>query len=69
MVVLDFIVLLVAFFSTLLFIMATLSDIVGSAGGFMLSEAEMKQKELNAKYRIVLSLIMSICWPYVILFI
>jgi hypothetical protein len=66
--VLDFIILTIAIFTSLLFLMSTIADIV-SSGGFVVSEAEQKQKELNAKYRIVLSIIMSLSWTYVILLI
>lgn len=66
--VLDFIILTIAIFTSLLFLMSTIADIV-SGGGFVVSEAEQKQKELNAKYRIVLSIIMSLSWTYVILLI
>jgi hypothetical protein len=66
--VLDFIILTIAIFTSLLFLMSTIADIV-SSGGFVVSEAEQKQKELNAKYRIVLSIIMSLSWAYVILLI
>ena len=64
--VLDFIILTIAIFTSLLFLISTIADIV-SSGGFVVSEAEQKQKELNAKYRIVLSIIMSLSWTYVIL--
>lgn len=66
--VLDFIILTIAIFTSLLFLMSTIADIV-SSGGFVVSEVEQKQKELNAKYRIVLSIIMSLSWTYVILMI
>lgn len=66
--VLDFIILTIAIFTSLLFLMSTIADIVSSSG-FVVSEAEQKQKELNAKYRIVLSIIMSLSWTYVILLI
>jgi hypothetical protein len=66
--VLDFIILTIAIFTSLLFLISTIADIV-SSGGFVVSEAEQKQKELNAKYRIVLSIIMSLSWTYVILLI
>lgn len=63
---LDFIILTIAIFTSLLFLMSTIADIV-SSGGFVASEAEQKQKVLNAKYRIALSIIMSLSWTYVIL--
>lgn len=66
--VLDFIILTIAIFTSLLFLMSTIADIVNS-GGFMVNEEEQKQRELNAKYRIVLSIIMSLSWTYVILLI
>lgn len=66
--VLDFIILTIAIFTSLLFLMSTIADIV-SSGGFVVSEEEQKQKVLNAKYRIVLSIIMSLSWTYVILLI
>ena len=66
--VLDFIILTIAIFTSLLFLMSTIADIV-SSGGFMANEEEQKQRELNAKYRIVLSIIMSLSWTYVILLI
>ena len=65
---LDFIILTIAIFTSLLFLMSTIADIV-SSGGFVVSEEEQKQKVLNAKYRIVLSIIMSLSWTYVILLI
>ncbi len=66
--VLDFIILTIAIFTSLLFLISTIADIV-SSGGFMANEEEQKQRELNAKYRIVLSIIMSLSWTYVILLI
>ena len=66
--VLDFIILTIAIFTSLLFLMSTIADIV-SSGGFVVSEEEQKQKVINAKYRIVLSIIMSLSWTYVILLI
>ena len=66
--VLDFIILTIAIFTSLLFLMSTIADIV-SSGGFVVSEAEQKQKVLNDMYRIVLSIIMSLSWTYVILLI
>lgn len=66
--VLDFIILTIAIFTSLLFLISTIADIV-SSGGFVVNEAEQKQKVLNAKYRIVLSIIMSLSWTYVILLI
>ena len=66
--VLDFIILTIAIFTSLLFLMSTIADIV-SSGGFIANEEEQKQRELNAKYRIVLSIIMSLSWTYVILLI
>ena len=68
MIVLDFIVLIVAFFSSLLFAINIIADLANS-NSYMLPEEDNKRRELTAKYRIVLALIMSICWPYVILFI
>ena len=65
---LDFIMLFLAFFCSLLFIMSTIADIVSSSG-FMVDSEDTKLRETNAKYRIVLSFIMSIAWPYVILLI
>lgn len=66
--VLDFIVLTIAFFSSLLFLINTIADIVNSTG-MLYTETEQKQHLLNAKYRIVLSVIMSLSWTYVILLI
>jgi hypothetical protein len=68
MMVLNFIVLVIAFFSTLQFLISTISDIT-SFNGFSLSEEDNKQRLLNAKYRLVLSAIMSLSWTYVILLI
>ena len=68
MIVFNFIMLFLAFFCSLLFIISTIADIVSSSG-FPISPDDTKQRELNAKYRIVLSFIMSIAWTYVILFI
>jgi hypothetical protein len=42
--VLDFIILTIAIFTSLLFLMSTIADIV-SSGGFVVSEAEQKQKD------------------------
>ena len=41
--VLDFIILTIAIFTSLLFLMSTIADIV-SSGGFVASEVEQKQK-------------------------
>jgi hypothetical protein len=66
--IVNFIVLVIAFFTSLLFIINIIADIVGS-DGFDFSEEANKQRILNAKYRLVLAAIMSVAWPYVILFI
>lgn len=67
MIVLDFIVLSIAFFSTLLFIINIIADLSISSSTFIV-EDDNKQRQLNAKYRLVLASIMSVAWPYVILF-
>ena len=68
MIVFDFIVLAIAFFSTLLFIVNIIADLSISSSNFVSAEEDNKQRVLNAKYRLVLAAIMSVAWPYVILF-
>ena len=66
--VLDFIVLVIAIFASLLFLVNIIADIV-NCRAFVAPEDDRKQREINAKYRITLGLIMSLSWAYVILLI
>jgi hypothetical protein len=67
MIVLDFIILTLAILTSLLFIMSIIGDIVSSSSFTM--PGENSQHEVHAKYRLVLSFIMSFSWAYVILLI